>query len=208
MNAVCCWVGGWSGMCWRDTLDREAGGGRKCRGDARPGSCFAGPGGTIRDENEAIVWFRKAAEVGIPDAMDLLGECFSAGEGVIPNREEAVGWYRKGAECGYPSAMVHLADCLVWGRGVSRNRSAAMLWLERAAAGGDSEAMFQLAVHLARRHSQEAIRWLELAAERRHTEAMYYMQELGSEMAVAPCGQRERGHVWALCAARGISAGA
>jgi TPR repeat protein len=49
-----------------------------------------------RNEHEqAVQWYTKAAEAGLPKAMFLLGVCLDTGEGVAaPDYPAAAVWYR------------------------------------------------------------------------------------------------------------------
>lgn len=49
------------------------------------------------NKQEAVKWFRKAADLGNDDAMWNLGRCYEKGEGVEKNIDQAVYWYKKGA---------------------------------------------------------------------------------------------------------------
>jgi uncharacterized protein len=52
----------------------------------------------VRDEREALKWYRKAAEQGNPDAEVELGRCYEDGRGVEQDYALAAQWYRKAAE--------------------------------------------------------------------------------------------------------------
>jgi TPR repeat protein len=52
----------------------------------------------VSDEQEAIKWFRKAAEQGNPDAEDTLGVHYEVGEGVEQDYAKAAYWFRRAAE--------------------------------------------------------------------------------------------------------------
>jgi TPR repeat protein len=64
-----------------------------------------GRGGLAKDDEEAVKWYRKAAEQGEVEAQTYLGFMYEQGLGGLPqNRAEAVKWYRKAAEQGYTDA--------------------------------------------------------------------------------------------------------
>ena len=46
------------------------------------------------ESEEAVKWFTKGAEAGLPLAMFDLGVCLDKGEGAAPDYPAAVGWYR------------------------------------------------------------------------------------------------------------------
>ena len=54
--------------------------------------------GVVKDQVEAVKWFRKAAEQNYAEAQYNLGVCYHNGEGVTKDQVEAVKWYRKAAE--------------------------------------------------------------------------------------------------------------
>ena len=58
-----------------------------------------------QDPEEAVKWFRKAAERGHLNAQYLLGDCYAKGKGVSQNVTEAMKWYRKAAEMGHEGAL-------------------------------------------------------------------------------------------------------
>ena len=50
------------------------------------------------DENEAMKWYRKAAEQSHAESQYKLGECYRYGWGLEKDEVEAMKWYRKAAE--------------------------------------------------------------------------------------------------------------
>jgi hypothetical protein len=89
------------------------------------------------DYDNAIIWFRKAAEQGFPSAQRNLGIGYLDGLGVAKDEAEAVRWFRKAAEQGLASAQRVLAECYLEGQGVSKDKEEAVKWFQRAAAQGD-----------------------------------------------------------------------
>ena len=61
-----------------------------------------------KDFENAVYWYRKAAEQGNATAQNNLGICYEDGEGVTKDISEAVKWYRKAAAQGYSDAK----DCV------------------------------------------------------------------------------------------------
>ena len=72
----------------------------------------------VRSEYEqAIGWFTRAAEAGLPKAMFSLGVCLDKGQGVAaPDYMAAAGWYRRAAVAGDENAAVNLSDMYTVGR--------------------------------------------------------------------------------------------
>ena len=60
------------------------------------------------NNEEAVKWFRKAAEQGHTKAQYLLGQSFVLGMGCKKNKEEAEKWLRKAAEKGHIKAQEYL----------------------------------------------------------------------------------------------------
>ena len=87
-----------------------------------------------QDYNQAVVWYRKAAEQGYANAQESLGVCYFFGWGVTRDRTQAIAWYRKAAEQGYAEAQYELGVCYFFGWGVMQNESEALYWYHKAAA--------------------------------------------------------------------------
>ena len=62
----------------------------------------------MKNYEEAVRWYRKAAESGLPYAQFLLGMSFLNGEGVIKDKKEAEKWIRQAAEQGNEYAKIEL----------------------------------------------------------------------------------------------------
>lgn len=90
--------------------------------------------GVTRDYTEAVRWFRKAAEAGSAEGMNLLGICFRSGRGVEKDSAEGARWYRKAADLGYAVAQSNLGVCLLHGLGVEKNHAEAVELLRKAVA--------------------------------------------------------------------------
>jgi TPR repeat protein len=94
-----------------------------------------------RNREEAIRWFRAAAEHGHVAAMTKLGWLLvNSGPAYQDNYQEAAEWFRKAAEHGEAQAMYNLGQLHLAGKGVARNRHLALEWFRQAAALGDEDA--------------------------------------------------------------------
>ena len=97
------------------------------------GRALRGRIGRAARSEQAVEWYRKAAEfsflqaqdalrslagTGLPSAQHVLGMTWEYGWGSMKNEPEAVSWYRKAAEQGYPAAEYDLGRMLADGRGV------------------------------------------------------------------------------------------
>ena len=66
---------------------------------------LSGRGRHKKDGAKAVDWYRKAADVGDPNAQFNLGYCYWTGDGVKKDTDEAVKWFRKAAEQGNALAI-------------------------------------------------------------------------------------------------------
>jgi len=96
--------------------------------------------GVPKDYQEAVKWFRKAAEQGLARAQGSLGSMYAKGRGVPKDYREAVQWYRKAAEQGLAMAQGYLGVMYRLGRGVPKDYVRAYQWFSLAAAQGDEQA--------------------------------------------------------------------
>lgn len=97
--------------------------------------------------DEAIKWYRKAAEQGNTMAPTLLGRIYFEEEQKM-NMKEAARWFRKGAEQGTTFAQRMYGICCFEGYGVTQDRAEAVKWFLKAAEQfiPDSEAEYMLGV--------------------------------------------------------------
>jgi len=71
-----------------------------------------------KEHEQAVAWFTKAAEAGLPHAMFNLGALLDEGLGVAaPDYPAAAGWYRRAADAGDGDAAVNLSHMYSVGRG-------------------------------------------------------------------------------------------
>src|SRR3989442_410640 len=71
--------------------------------------------GVVRNDVEAVKWYRKAADQGYARAQINLGMMYRKGKGVVRDDVEAVRWYRKAAEQGDAEAQTILGLIYVEG---------------------------------------------------------------------------------------------
>jgi len=75
--------------------------------------------GVRKEHKQAMQWYTKSAEAGLPKAMFTLGWCLEQGEPDYPVADfpAAADWYKRAAEAGHGSAACNLADMFTVGRG-------------------------------------------------------------------------------------------
>jgi TPR repeat protein len=94
---------------------------------------YDGKGGVDKDYLEAVIYFKKSAELGNASGMFHRGQMYNRGEGVTKDRDEALKWFRKAAELGNLKAMGNIGNSYRDGDGVAKSYSEALKWYRKAA---------------------------------------------------------------------------
>ena len=81
------------------------------------GAMYANGRGVLKDDVEAVKWFRKAAEQGVVESQLTMGFMYANGKGVFKDSVEAVRWYRMAAVQGHVEAQFNLGLRYAFGRG-------------------------------------------------------------------------------------------
>lgn len=120
-------------------------------------------------DEEALAWYRKAAEQGNAAAEFGLGGMYLAGEGAKADTGQALFWFTRAAERGHPGAIVAAAQVLMNNSPPDHPADEATLlrWLQRAAELGYVPAMERLAAA----GGEQAGFWSERAAEAKKRQA-------------------------------------
>ncbi|MFT5390690.1 MAG: TPR repeat protein [Gammaproteobacteria bacterium] len=123
---------------------------RTNEGDARAawllGTRFASGRAGVRDDSEALRWFRRAADLGLPQAQYNIGIMYANGQGVPKDWVQASRWFENAAEQGLAQAQFNIGTLHSQGKGVALEDARAVHWLGRAAPSGLAAAQFNLAV--------------------------------------------------------------
>lgn len=93
-----------------------------------------------KEYDQALVWFRKAADRDHPESQSFLGDLYRFGRAVKQDYSEAIRWYEKSATKNYPHALYMLAVLHGQGHGTPADRTKANVYYEKAAAVGHPEA--------------------------------------------------------------------
>jgi TPR repeat protein len=99
----------------------------ECIGDA-----YISGRGVARNEIEAAIWYRRAADKGSARGQYSLGWLYKQGEGVMQNYDIAISWYRMAAEQRLDMAALDLAYIYEIGQGVQQNFVEAAKWYRLA----------------------------------------------------------------------------
>jgi len=90
-----------------------------------------------KDPQQAIEYFRKAAELGHAKAQAVLGGKIAAGQNVSQDDDEALKWINKSAEQDFPGAFVLLGVMHAKGQILPKSDEKAINWYKKAAELGD-----------------------------------------------------------------------
>jgi TPR repeat protein len=108
------------------------------------GAMYRDGSGVLKDDVQAVHWFRKSAEQGFAPAQLNLGWMYEAGRGVPQDLSEAVHWFQKAADQGRPLAQLHLGWMYEVGRGVPQDLAQAAKLYRLSADQGDANAQTSL----------------------------------------------------------------
>lgn len=101
--------------------------------------------GVEADIQEALRWYRLAADQGLSQAQNSLGFMYILGLGVKCDAERAAYWLQRAAEQGHSGAQVNLGILYTSGRGVEKDEEEALYWFRSAARNGNTQAQELLA---------------------------------------------------------------
>lgn len=139
----------------------------------------------------AIEWYEKAAEQGVPAALNNLGRLYADGRGVARDTERAVLLWAQAAQLGHPHAQYNLGVALFRGEWVERDQAGAVDWFLQSAAGGLPEAQFAAGQILERgmfreADPQAALEWYRRAAAQGHPAAAESAKRLAASLDATP----------------------
>ena len=149
--------------------------------------------GVLKDDSQAVNWYRKAADGGNASGMGELGSMYQTGRGVEQDGWQAMRWYRKAAEGGDTTAMRNLGELYERGPDIEIDYRQSLSWYTKAAGASDALSMVNLGRLYAsgrgvEQDSAQAAIWYSKAlakfrdaAERGDTSAMRGLSRLYAE---------------------------
>jgi len=155
---------------------------RADQGDARAqyllASYYATGRGVVKDNVQAVKWYRKAAVQGNAQAQYSLGFHYVRSLGVPRDHGQALKWWLKAAEQGHADAQYMVGLCYGEGQGVRRDDVEAVKWHLKAADQGDVLAQNLIASRYfeglgVRKDYAEAAKWWHRAADQGNADAQY-----------------------------------
>ncbi len=157
-----------------------------------------------QDYDEAMKWFRLAADQGDARGQANLGFMYAFGLGGAGGREEAIKWLRKAAEQGNSIAQVNLGSIY---KLPPQDYVEAVKWLRLAAEQGDATAQLAIGVIYAYANQWvfakgvpedhvQAYMWLSLGASRFPASSKYYhssdLDHVAAKMTSAEIAEAQR----------------
>lgn len=97
------------------------------------GICYYNGQGVQPDPVEAIVWFKKASEKGLPQAQYNLAMAYYVGRGIGQDSGKAFAYFKKSADQGLVPAQHRVGLCYYFGEGVDKDYAQAFAWARKAA---------------------------------------------------------------------------
>lgn len=89
--------------------------------------------GTDSDRQQALNWYRAAADNGHAEGAYQIGYAYYWGKGLDKDRGQAHAWFQRAAERGNQAAMPYLSKMYALGQGVPQDKAEAERWADRAA---------------------------------------------------------------------------
>jgi len=102
--------------------------------------------GVNKNLDEALAWFRKAADSEHPTAMFNLGVAYWEGRGLSQSFAQAVDWWERAAESGDVASQYNLGLAYYFGKGAQKDLDQARNWLTQAAEKGHADAQRVLGI--------------------------------------------------------------
>ena len=143
------------------------------------GKCWRDGMGVLPDDEQAELWFRRAAEAGHDFSQYDLGKLLQRQK----RMEEAVSWYEKAAEQGNPYAAYRLGKLYLEGKDVPKDVAKAVEYLSDAAQEGNQYAQYTLGnLYLTGKDvtqdRKQAYRWFWESASQGNEYAQFFLDHI------------------------------
>jgi TPR repeat protein len=144
--------------------------------------CLRDGKGIIKDDAQAMQWAHKAADAGLPDALDFVGFAFLRGAVVKRNPQIAFGYFKAAANDSAAAAF-NLGQCYYGAQGTEQDCAKALEWWKKAAERGHGRAAAcaAMACHAGEGIAPDAARarqFAERAAELNDPSGLVFLGEL------------------------------
>lgn len=146
--------------------------------------------GVPANAQEALKWYKAAAQGGLADAQFKVGQLYGRGEGVPIDKNEATKWYLKAAEKGHTEAQFYMGYRYAHGKGVTQSYTEAVKWFNKAAEKGNPDAMHGLGELYLKgtgvpQSRVDAYKWFNLSAVTGNREFVASRDKLASKLSPA-----------------------
>ena len=143
------------------------------------GKCWRDGMGVLPDDEQAELWFHRAAEAGHDFSQYALGKLLQSQK----RMEEAVSWYEKAAAQGNPYAAYRLGKLYLEGKDVPKNAARAVEYLTDAAQEGNQYAQYTLGkLYLigedVARDRKQAYNWFWESASQGNEYAQFFLDHI------------------------------
>ena len=143
------------------------------------GKCWRDGLGVLPDDEQAELWFRRAAEAGHDFSQYALGKLLQSQK----RMEEAVSWYEKAAAQGNSYAAYRLGKLYLEGKDVPKNAARAVEYLTDAAQEGNQYAQYTLGkLYLTgedvARDREQAYSWFWESASQGNEYAQFFLDHI------------------------------
>ena len=141
------------------------------------GKCWRDGLGVLPDDNQAELWFRRAAEAGYDFAQYALGKLLQSRQQI----DEAVSWYEKAAAQGNSWAAYRLGKLYLGGKDVPKDVPRAVDYLTDSAEQGNQYAQYTLgklylAGHDVQQDRGRAWQWFSQSASQGNEYAAFFLE--------------------------------
>ncbi len=142
--------------------------------------------GVPKSENQAAIWYQKAAKQGHAWAQVNLGAMYYLGDGVPQDDKQAVVWTQKAADQGDDWGQTNLGDMYANGEGVPQDDKQAFIWYQKAAEQGNVWAQGNLGYMYfygkgVPEDDKQAVAWYQKAAKQSHAKAVAWYQRAAKQ---------------------------
>jgi uncharacterized protein len=132
-----------------------------------------------QDNKEALKWFIRAANQGVPEFQWAVGQLYTEGEIVEKNPKKEAEWYEKAARANHPLSQFQIGLAKISGRGVKKNEKEGVDWLKKSSKNGYPNASAVLGnIDYKKNNFEDAFKWYQLGADQGSRSAQINMAHL------------------------------
>ena len=151
---------------------------------------FSAGDGVDKSEEQAVIWYNKAADQGDKSALHRLGSySYNGWFGVTKSFKDAFNYWKQAADLGHPLSQLEISTMFSSGdgydnkgvqllKGSEEAKKLAFEWCEKAAKNGNAAAQNLLGYYYSvgdgvNKSEEQAVVWYKKAADQGHKSALY-----------------------------------